>query len=190
MKSLQLIITFITLFIAIGAVRGEERSKTLICNQAVEKFLSDPGEQSLKVLEIQGNNACWPVVDSTNDRLNRLFALVEKGDVWSSKYLTMHLNKLDGGNLEDGLIALGQFSDHHPAGLLELAKNGYLSDRYLSAALTMLPLSLSDDPAAQLKAMRDRRNRIAAVGENGLKDERLKGLKSIDAFIEEIDVHK
>jgi hypothetical protein len=112
--------------------------------------------------------------------------LVEQGNDWSAQYLVKHLRALDGGNLEDSLIALGLFSDHHMERLLIFAKKGQLSKQELSDTLTMLPLSLSDNPAGQLDYLKARRNRVMRVTRKNLSEQKAQALSTIDNFESEI----
>jgi hypothetical protein len=104
----------------------------------------------------------------------------------SSQYLAKHLKQLDGGNLEDALVALGQFSDHDMERLLFFAKSGLLSKHELSDALTMLPLSLSDNPRAQLDSLGRRRSNIMRITQKDLSEQRAQALSAIDEFASEI----
>ena len=130
--------------------------------------------------------SCWAVIGSSNDSLNRLNRLVETGNRWAAQYSAEHLKELDGGNLEDALIALGQFSNHDVQSLLTLAKKGLLTKRELADVLTMLPLSLSDDPHAQLSSLRSRRDKVVKVNRTDLQKQKAQALTAIDAFMSEI----
>jgi hypothetical protein len=96
---------------------------------------------------------------------------------------------LDGGELEDALVALGRYGDHRPADLLELANGGALSKLSLADAVSMLPLSLSDDPHAQATAMKARREGFRKVVRPELRAGREVALRSIERAIREIQAH-
>lgn len=70
--------------------------------------------------------------------------------------------------------------------LLLFAKNGLLSERKLSDALTMLPLSLSDNPDAQLKVLNQRRSKVVSVTQKDLLQQRRQALAAVDGFMSEI----
>lgn len=108
-------------------------------------------------------SGCSTVIRSSNENLDRLNQSVEAGNQWAAQYSAEHIKDLDGGNLEDALIALGQFSNRNMTRFLLFAKGGILSERELSDALTMLPLSLSDNPDAQLKVLNQRRSKVVSV---------------------------
>ena len=127
---------------------------------------------------------------STNENLNRLVRLVETGNPWSATYLVSHLKHLDGGNLEDSLIAIGMFGDHDAEGLLTFAKSGNLSDRELKSVLMMLPLSMSDDLDTQFRIMQERRMRVARVSRLDLAGKKDMALKSIDEFLTRLAANK
>jgi len=83
-------------------------------------------------------------------------------------------------------VALGEFSDHDMERLLILANEGLLSKRELCDALTMLPLSLSDDPRAQLNYLKQRRAKVSHVTRQKLSVQKSEALKAIDEFAAEV----
>lgn len=156
------------------------------CREAVMMFLTTPEKRTLIALSEASETECWSVIEQSNSNLNQLMHLVEQGNDWSAQYLVEHLRVLDGGNLEDSLIALGLFSDHHMERLLIFAKKGQLSKQELSDTLTMLPLSLSDNPAGQLDYLKARRNRVMRVTRKNLSEQKTLALSAIDNFESEI----
>jgi hypothetical protein len=156
------------------------------CLEAVSMFLATPEKRTLIALSEAGEAECWSVIERSNSNLNQLMHLVEQGNDWSAQYLVEHLRALDGGNLEDSLIALGLFSDHHMERLLIFAKKGQLSKQELSDTLTMLPLSLSDNPAGQLDYLKARKNRVMRVTRKNLSEQKVQALSTIDNFESEI----
>ena len=126
------------------------------------------------------------MVEPSNPALDQLNHWAERGNRWAARYLAEHLKQLDGGNLEDALIALGQFSDHDMERLLLFASKEQLSNREITNALTMLPLSLSDDPRAQLELLSARKNKVLRVTRNDLSKQRSQALNAIDGFAAEI----
>ncbi len=156
------------------------------CGNAVDAFISLPTENSLAVLARLNQDDCWSVVGPSNPTLDRLNYWSERGNRWAAQYLAKHLKQLDGGNLEDALIALGQFSDHDMQRLLLFADKGLLSKRELTHALTMLPLSLSDNPRAQLDLLSARKSKIMGVTRKDLSEQRTLALNAINDFASEI----
>lgn len=153
---------------------------------SAEAFLSRPTKQTLLVVDKSDDEDCWKVIGAANKNLNRLLRSVESGNQWSATYLVKRLDRLDGGNLEDVMVALGQFGDHNIERLLAFGGRGELSSRQLSEALTMLPLSLSDNPDAQLEAMKARRAKVTLVRRRYLIEQKAIALKAIDEFLNEI----
>jgi hypothetical protein len=158
----------------------------LDCQQAADAFLSLPGKRTLATLARVDRAGCWSVIGSSNASLDRLDHWAEEGNRWAAQYLAKHLNQLDGGNLEDALVALGQFSDHDMESLLLFAKKGLLSKQELTDALTMLPLSLSDNPRAQLDLLSARKGKVIHVSRKNLWEQREQSLGAIDEFEAEI----
>ena len=162
------------------------------CQKAINAFLALPTKHTYAVLVSDGKSTCWPVIGSSNSNLILLAHSVEKGNQWAAEYLTENLRNLDGGNLEDSLIALGQFSDQNMERFLIFAKEGQLSEHEFTDALTMFPLSLGDDQYAQLNALKNRRNALIRVNQAALLAKKALAFKVIDDFISEIKatIHK
>jgi hypothetical protein len=156
------------------------------CQKQVETFLASPAEQTLAAVSGPDEAACWLLIELSNDNFDRLVRSASHGNRWSAQYLAKHLRQLDGGNLEDALVALGQFSDHDMERLLMFAKSGLLSAHSLSNAMKMLPLSLSDDLPAQLKSMNARRKKVLTITREELSEQRTQALKAVDEAISEI----
>jgi hypothetical protein len=153
------------------------------CQSAVNLFPKAPDEYGLAALDKSG---CWDVIGSSNDNQNRLNNLAAIGNRWAARYSAAHLKELDGGNLEDALRALGQFSDHDMEALLMFANKGLLSKHELADALTMLPLNLTDNSRAQLNSLEARRHRVLRVNRADLKEQRGQALTAIGKALSEI----
>jgi hypothetical protein len=135
------------------------------CDAAATEFLRSPSASSLRAL----NNGD-----------------VSNGNHSAAHYLASHLKRLGGGNLEDALIALGQFSEMDMAGFLELTRAHVLTSRESSDALTMLPLSMTDEPKTQLAAMERRRVAATLISQKSLEKYKTVALSEIDQFVTEI----
>jgi len=168
------------------SLHASQGSTAHTCQQSVSTFLDNPNKSTLAALSGLRDSTCWDVIGSSNTDLNRLNEWAEKGNPWAAQYVANHLKRLDGGNLEDALRALGQFSEHDMEGLLILASRGGLSSGELTDALTMLPLNLGDDSAAQLKALAARRELVMGVTRKDLAQQKAEALKAIDDFASEI----
>lgn len=156
------------------------------CQSAVTALLASPTKRTLSLVSGANDEACWTIIAASNDDLSRLNHRAEQGDHWAAEYLAQHLKKLYGGNLEDALRALGQFSDHDMEGLLFFGNRELLSKHELVDALTMLPLSMSDEPKAQLNLLEARRSRIMRIRRTEVSEQKAQALKAIDDFISEI----
>ena len=179
--------------IALSAVLGASAPLHAIgtsagCREPAKAFLSTPNDRTLRaVSDAAVAEACWTAL-SPEAKRDRLIRHVEHGNRWAVQYLADHLDLLDGGDLEDSFVALGQFGDHHPERLLVFAKEGHLSDKDVKNAMTMLPLSLSDSPRLQLDALNARRLRVRRVSRADLAHQKLIALHAIDAFVGEIQL--
>lgn len=153
------------------------------CAAVVKAFLDLPSEQTLAPLK---NETCWEKIGGFDPNLDRLEHSAGQGNRWSALYLARHLPELDGGNLEDALVALGKFSDHDMERLLVFANDEVLSKYEFEGALTMLPASVSDDSHAQLRFLRQRRSRLLRVHRAELSKQRAEGIAAIDVFMSKI----
>lgn len=109
--------------------------------------------------------------------------LVERGDDQAASCLARRLHSLDGGELEDALVALGRYGESKPRELLLLAHRGVLAQASLADAVTMLPNSLSDDFGAQAAALKARSALFKKVAQPKLFTERRLVLRSLASAI-------
>jgi len=72
------------------------------------------------------------------------------------------------------------------AGFLELTRAHVLTSRESSDALTMLPLSMTDEPKTQLAAMERRRVAATLISQKSLEKYKTVALSEIDQFVTEI----
>ena len=111
---------------------------------------------------------------------------VEEGDHGAAACLARSLHSLDGGELEDALVALGRYGENNPVELLLLAHRGIMAKASMASAVTMLPGSLSDNLEAQAAALEARRSRFTKIGRSDLSAERQIALRSLASAIEEV----
>lgn len=156
------------------------------CQEVANTFLALPTKHTFTVLVGDDQTRCWSVIGSSNSNLALLDRSAEKGNRWAAEYLARNLRNLDGGNLEDSLSALGQFSDQNMERFLIFASKGQLSKHEFTDALTMLPLSLGDDQYAHLNALKARRDMLVRVNRADLSEQKALALKAIDDFISQI----
>ena len=173
-------------FVLARATVAQDQSDPSGCGDAVARFLGMPNQQNLEMLSRADPESCWKMVSSSNATQKQLNEKVEGGNRWAARYLAGHLRELDGGNLEDSLTALGKFSEGNMEYILLLNKQGLLSNHELSDSLTMLPLSTSDEPRAQLRTLKQRKNKVLQVHRADLSRQRTQALNSIDTFASEI----
>lgn len=159
---------------------------SLSCEKAAGVFLDHPTKHTFATLIEVDEEQCWIAIGSSNLSLQRLTHSVAKGNRWAAEYLAKNLRNLDGGNLEDSLVALGQFSDHNMERFLLFASKEQVSEHEFTDALTMLPLSLSDNSYAQLKVLKARRSMVIRVSRKDILVQKEVALRAIDDFMSEI----
>jgi hypothetical protein len=111
---------------------------------------------------------------------------VEAGDRQAAFCLAIGLHSLNGGELEDALVALGRYGDQRPTELLQLTRQGALAKQSLADAVAMLSLSLADDLHAQAAVLKARRDRFRKIVQPSLTAERGLALRSIGAALSDI----
>jgi hypothetical protein len=162
------------------------QAKVLSCEQVASAFLTRPSERTFIAISGVEDEACWALINSSNAELFQVIHATARGNRWAAEYLARHMGMLDGGNLEDASRALGQFAEHEMEQLLIFSHRGLLTEHRLEKALTMLPLSLSDDPRAQLETLKRRREKVLRVRRKDLSEQRRWALEAIDAFSAEV----
>ncbi len=186
MKKLTLVVLLLCSF----NTEAVEVISTPDCQKAVSEFLTLPRKHTFNVLAKEDENRCWDVIKSSNSNLKRLTHFVKIGNKWAAQYLAKNLSTLDGGNLEDSLVSLGQFSENNMELFLIFASQEKISKHQFVDALTMLPLSLSDDQSAQLKALKKRKKLVTRVQRKDLLESKTEALKAINALIIEVEKNK
>jgi hypothetical protein len=156
------------------------------CHEWIIAFSAHPNQNSLQKLSGSADAGCWALVESSEVLLSKLNDWTRKGNQWTAQYLAEHLKNLDGGDLEDALRALGEFSERDTGRLLFFAHEGILSGQELDDALTMLPLSLSDNPVAQLQLLELRRRKVTSITRKELSQQKAQALTAIDRFIRDV----
>lgn len=173
-----------------GVLHASNSTAVTSCQKLANIFLATPTKSTLSNLKMANEDECWQAIGGSNAKLEKLLHSVKKGNFSAASYLAANLKALGGGNLEDSLVALGKFSDVDMESFLVLAKQGLLSEHQLGDALTMLPLSTSDNQKAQLSAMQFREQKVRHETLDDLSEEKALALKAIDDFIAEIKASK
>lgn len=161
---------------------------TLHCGPLQKAFLASPTKANYLNL-----SAVPPCVlmrsPSLSHNLNKLRSLVAEGNIWAAKYLAQNIRTQDGGELEDSLVALGEFSEQNMAEFLNLVRSKELTNKEMQDALTMLPLSDSDNGQLQLEIMEKRAALVRAVKAKELYHEKNLAIRYIVDFRNEIQQH-
>jgi len=155
------------------------------CARQSEKFIHDPGGAATDALNAAPSEDCWPLIMRSEDSLDSLIAAVGHGSISAARYLAPHIGDLDGGDLEDSHVALGEFSMLHMTEFMGLVKEGAITEYDLKRSLVMLPLSLSDHIKSQLVELKKRRGVVERISDPALSHYREVALATLDSAIAE-----
>jgi hypothetical protein len=130
-------------------------------------------------------NGCsdFPVGDGR--ALSGLYRRAAAANRTELRKLLCVLPKLDGGELEDALIALGKAMDRDPAFILRAAQRHEMSTHTLNDSAQMVSLDFGDDQHAQLAALDRRLRAVRAVSDRRLAAARAEAIASINEAIAE-----
>jgi len=154
------------------------------CDAAIDQFISAPTTENYLAIPHHGD-LCW--AHPKTKQLQALDALVAGGDKLALELLAPKIRHLDGGELEDALRSVGQYSTHGMTHVIEMRLSGALTASEFHDALTTLPLTLVDDFGAQLAELRARRAAIGKVTDPKAQTLKKAAIVAIDAFISEIE---
>lgn len=133
-----------------------------------------------------GNSACTDKLFRSNQRLAALQSAVARGNQDAARCLALHLNLLDGGNLEDSLISLGEFSNYQMGYFLYLRKDHLISQRSFENALAMLPLMFVEDLQASLTEINNRKAAVLKIGDQNLAVQKQQALNVLNRILNEM----
>lgn len=160
------------------------------CQQEVTLFLNEPNDKHYLELNRTdigvGSDICWREIKYDVRNLAKLYWHASRGNPWAIKILIKHTNDLDGGELEDAYIALGESVDIVPTVVLQEFNEHRMTRNQFEQALVMLPLSLSDNEEGEILALKSRKERILSVTDGSLKPQKYLAVKIIDRQIKEI----
>lgn len=130
------------------------------CSPPIELFLNNPNYRNyLMVIDqttVKQNENCWEVLKSNNKYLLKLYKNARRGSRWSIEIVAKHLSSLDGGNLEDAFVALGESIDVAPNVIFSLYKNQNITKNQFEKIITTLSLKYVDDKKGKIKALETR----------------------------------
>ncbi|WP_374335922.1 hypothetical protein [Leeia sp.] len=151
------------------------------CSAQRAHFLGRPNAAHFHALA--QNHSCATALTEDNAALQQLQKRVVQGHPWAARYLAQLLPGMDGGNLEDGLLALGLFADTHPTTLLQMAHDGELSLRNMKDALIMHPATLTEDRTAQIAGLQRRLRKIQQIKRSTLQVEQTEAEQALQQAI-------
>ncbi len=154
------------------------------CQQEIVNFLNNPSRENYLALAKKNRprvtDKCWIELKKEPDNLLTLYECSKKGNQWCVDLLVKYLSTLDGGELEDAYIALGESIDSNPTILLEIHRNSQITTDQFQQALIALPLNYVDNKNGALLALKHRENSIASIKSNRLNYQK----KSASEFLE------
>lgn len=130
----------------------------------------------------------WRVIRLSDERLQKLFDCVRHGNRKAASVLAVHLKELDGGNSEDALIALGEYSEHDMASYMRLYTTGAITSAQFEDALTAI--DVGDEASSQLAALEIRKALIERVENAKFLPAKKRALRAIDDFEQEIQAQQ
>jgi hypothetical protein len=103
-----------------------------------------------------------------------LLALVKSGNPHAVDVaiLSLDLDLLDGGHLEDAIRALGQLAETYPKLLLSCLQKHKFTGYPFESIFVMLPLETVDDVGAKIRTVQKRIDSLSRVSDPLLKKER------------------
>lgn len=161
------------------------RSNEGDCGSAFASFLASPTEKSFFTLRNTKGGACGQKLDSLDEIFEHVVKLTAKGNWWAAMYLGENLHYFDGGNLEDALVALGEFADRDMTRFVLMLHDGHIERQGFVNALQTSPESLTDDFDGQLKSFIQRKRLLLQVNQRSLFAERRLGLDVVSGAIDE-----
>jgi len=165
------------------AARASANSRT--CSEAIASFLKEPTARNYDEMRRLKADACSSTL--TNSQIQSLDHLTAGGNKLAAQLLAPAVRRLDGGELEDALRALGRYSVYDMRSFLSMVATGSLTQHEASDALTMLPLELEDQFDAQLAALRTRRTAVEKVHDAQLQGAAKSAIEAIDNSITEVE---
>jgi len=115
-----------------------------------------------------------------------LTSALEKGRECQADLAVSLLPTLSGGDLEDVTRALGEMADHWPENFLRVVKRQHLDQRRIQRIVRMLPLSVVDDDAGRLRAVRERASALSRVDDASLLEVRDIAVRGLNQYEEEL----
>jgi len=158
------------------------------CVNSVNAFLNQPNYKTFLELNSQKyKDMCWRQLITSGHNLEKLYKHTSKGNKWGIMFLIKHLNNLDGGELEDAYIALGESIDAMPDALLRANKDNLLTDNQLKQALVMLPDTQHDDKVGSVRTLKNRINKINLINDKSIMYQKKLAVKVINDHIRKLN---
>lgn len=154
-----------------------------------ENFVRNPNRATYGKLvqTLKTCNKAAKCIEATPDAgsLYDLLPLIKSGNPYAIDVviLTLDLDLLDGGHLEDTIEALGRLAETHPKLLLTSLQKYKFTGYAFESIFVMLPLETVDDIAAQIRTVRKRIDSLSRVSDPSLKKERDNAILALKQFL-------
>ena len=172
------------------------------CSREVQHFAARPNELNYATLinpatrEIR--DECWSEINHertwtkggrlkyvSKDVLEKVLGKVSSANKWAALVIASNLRKLDGGDLEDSLIALGASINKSPSLLLSLFRDGVINKIELESCCKSTPLDLPENARAHLSYLEKRKRSVSSVKNANLQSAKHLALIYIEQALQE-----
>ena len=175
------------------------------CLSDASRFANKPNQERYNALKKPNTQAvreeCWDEIIRektwtennvpcvSQPLFDKVIGKVSNGNRWAALFIAANLNRLDGGDLEDGLVALGLTMNKDPSLVLRLYRDGIIPEAAFKWCVASRPLKLVDNDTATLAFLKQRRKKILSVKMRELVDAKKTALASLDEAIRDYQRH-
>ena len=172
------------------------------CSRQVLHFAARPNELSYADLVNPSTRVlreeCWKEINLeqtwtkggrqyvSKNVLEKVLGKVSNANKWAAVVIASNLRKLDGGDLEDSLVALGVTINKTPSLLLSFYRDGVINKIELESCCRSTPLDLPENARAHLSYLQKRKRSVSSVKTASLQIARSMALIYIEEAIQEV----
>ncbi len=170
------------------------------CSRQVQHFAARPNELNYVVLVNPATRViheeCWKEINHeqtwtksgrkyvSKEVLEKVLEKVSSANKWAALIIASNLGKLDGGDLEDSLVALGVSINKSPSLLLSFYRDGVINKIEFESCCKSTPLDLPESARAHLSYLEKRKRSISSVKTASLQSAKSMALIYIEEAIQ------